>query len=120
MTIDDAALLLSEATAIAEGYPNPKNVPWFTKNPGDLELGDLGYGVHGKITRLPSHHEGWLRLYLFWRRVLYNSDTLYNPSMTLLQVAQRYTGMDNAEAWATAAAQHLGIATTDPLSKLLA
>src|SRR5689334_21454478 len=35
---------LCRAVAVAEGYGPPNNVPTLANNPGDLGLGDIGYG----------------------------------------------------------------------------
>lgn len=119
MNISPAAALLAEAIAIAEGYPNPKALPWRARNPGDLELGDFGNGVLNLKTIFPSHALGWTRLEAQAAAMLSAASKHYNPAMTFLQVAATYTGFDNTQPWALAVANHCQLHPTDTLQALL-
>lgn len=119
MDTNAAVELLAEGFAIAEGYPNAHSIPWRTKNPGDLCIGDLGSGVLNHKTIFATHAQGWEALRLQARKILTGDHSIYRPTMTLLEVAIRYTGQDHAADWAHIVSVHCGIPTNAAIGTLL-
>lgn len=96
-----AAKKLGYAIAVAEGFFVDGSLPERCHNPGDLELGDKGYGVNGGKTIFGSDSDGWAALYRECALMLSGASHVYSPSWTLEQVASHYTGGDNPDGWAT-------------------
>jgi hypothetical protein len=119
MTPTQAAALLAEGIAIAEGYPNPAHLPWKARNPGDLHNGDQGNGTINSTTVYPDHATGWKQLETEALRILTGQSENYKPGMSLAQIAATYTDEENAPGWAKTVAAHLGISVNDPISALL-
>src|SRR5271169_4369349 len=108
MDLVEKANELAEAIAYkGEGFGPPENLPTRCNNPGDLELGDVGYGVDAGKTIYANLVDGWdaidneCLLMLSGQQSLHHSH-IYNPTMTFLEVAEKYTGDDNAAQWASA------------------
>lgn len=92
---------LAKAIATAEGfYGTPGDIPQRAHNPGDLELGDIGYGVIQGKTVYPSDQAGWNALTRMVSNWLAGTDSLYTLDMTFNDVAVKYTGNDNPDSWA--------------------
>lgn len=114
-------LLLAQGIAIAEGFGGTEhdgspNLPSRCNNPGDLEIGDVGYGTEMDKTIFPTEQAGWTALEHECDLVLNGlSRAGYKTSDTFLQFAQRYTGGDGSASWAQIVCHHLGISVTDTL-----
>ena len=119
MTLTDAATTLARAIAHAEGYYVQDSLPQRANNPGDLELGDRGYGVINKKTVYGSPEEGWAQLEHQCVLIIGGIDRYYKNTWTVLQIAETYTGHDSAASWAKAVQENLGISATAPISVLL-
>lgn len=114
-----ATALLSAAIAIAEGYPLTHAIAWRARNPGNLELPDQGFGLLAKKTIFESHLDGWTALERQTWRILTGEHSSYRPTMTLLEVAIRYTGHDHASEWAAIVAHITGLKPDDQIRNLL-
>jgi hypothetical protein len=110
-----AGVALSPAAAAiaqAEGY-KPGTIPYAANNPGDLELGDIGYGTisasgGNKITVFPSAAAGAAALEnQIGLMTSGTSKAGYNPGMSIAQVGQLYSG--GSSAWANNVAAALGV-----------
>lgn len=116
---DPRVIRLAQAIAKAEGFGPPENLPTRINNPGDLELGDRGYGTQGGKTVFASVQEGWERLYHECWLMLSGNSHVYSPTASLLQIAKKYTGGDAPQAWAAIVAQEIGIHPLDTLTGYL-
>ena len=98
------------AIASAEGFYTQGSIPAQAHNPGDLKIGDQGYGTFpGGITKFPNDEMGWLALERQIRAMHNGTSNHYDASMSLRDVANKYTGSDHAEDWANTVANHLGV-----------
>ena len=102
---------IAEAIATAEGYFHPSGtaIPQRANNPGNLKLGDIGLGTIGGKTIYATIADGWAALERQIDLILTGQSRYYKPDMTILEVAQTYTGGDNAQAWANIVAEKLGV-----------
>jgi hypothetical protein len=103
-----------------EGFGKPNTVPTIANNPGDLELGDIGYGVTSaangnKITNFPTVDAGIAALNNQTSKMVNGGSSVYNPSMSISQASQLYTG--NPNAW-DGLATNLGVTPSSPLSSV--
>jgi hypothetical protein len=97
--------VMIKGIARAEGFYKPDSLPARIHNPGDLEIGDRGYGVQAGKTCFPDDRTGWNWLHGEGTLMLSSMQTrhrsrIYTLDMTWLQVADHWTGHDNPEAWA--------------------
>lgn len=89
---------LASAITQAEGFgASPNNIPTTAQNPGDLELGDQGYGVMqaaggNQITVFGSLAQGAAALENQLSKIFNGTSAYYNPNMTLDQFGQVYSG----------------------------
>ena len=101
------------AIAQAEGFGQPGAVPTIANNPGDLELGNIGYGVTKaaagqQITNFPTLQAGQAALENQINLITTGQSTAgYNPSMSIAQVGQLYSG--GSSNWANNVATALGV-----------
>jgi hypothetical protein len=99
---------LGQAIATAEGAPPSTN------NPGDLELGDIGFGTYTAaggqlITNFPTLAAGQTALENQINLIASGASKAgYTPSMSIAQVGNLYTGSSSG-AWANNVASALGI-----------
>jgi hypothetical protein len=113
-------LALAQAMAKAEGFGPPQNLPTRINNPGDLELGDQGFGTKDDKTIFNTVQAGWTALEGQVRWMLTGNSRVYNLTDTILDVAEKYTGGDNPEAWAQIVAEDLGITVSTTLASFVA
>lgn len=101
----------AEAIAKAEGFgANPNNLPTRNHNPGDLEIGDIGYGTDQSKTIFPNDVAGWNALYKQVELIMNEeSKAGYSLNDSIQTFAARYTGGDHSNTYAFAIASHLGI-----------
>ncbi|HLZ52069.1 MAG TPA: hypothetical protein VKP61_15085 [Candidatus Acidoferrum sp.] len=117
--------LLAQAIATAEGWtnPNPNVVPRRAHNPGDLtrSFGEPTVGVANSegVLEFSDDNAGWSALKGEATAMLTGASHVYSPNMTLLQVAQKYTGGDAADSWAKNAAAVLEITPDQTLADFL-
>jgi hypothetical protein len=115
---NDIVSRLAQAIAKAEGFFKPGSLPNRTNNPGDLKLGDLGYGTVAGKTVFSSADQGWSALEKQVQLMLSGQSRYYSPDMTIRQIAETYTGSDNADAWANIVASELGVDPDTPIGNL--
>jgi len=100
----------AQAIARAEGFYIKGSVPARINNPGDLKLGDIGFGaLPSGITIFPTFDQGCRALYHQLDLILTNKSSEYNTSMTFSQIAVIWTGNDNPMGWASTVAKSLNI-----------
>ena len=108
---------LGSAIATAEGA-NP-----VTNNPGNLEMGDIGYGTWQaaggqQITIYPTLAAGQAALENQINLIASGTSTAgYSPSMSIAQVGALYSGSSNGN-WANNVANALGVTTGTNLASL--
>src|SRR4051812_12849473 len=92
---------LANAIAHAEGFGLPNAIPTRAHNPGDLVLGDKGYGTLGSedITVFADDKTGWAALEHQLDVIREHKSHVYTPSMSILQMAQKWTNTQQVE-WA--------------------
>lgn len=118
------AILAAKAAAVAEGFGGKEpdgtpNLPTRCNNPNDLEMGDVGYGTEAGKTKFGKVADGWMAAYHQWDLMLSGfSHAGYKLTDSFLDVAARWTGNDNAPAWAQNFCRQLGISVTDTLGSL--
>jgi hypothetical protein len=115
---------LSKAISKAEGFSVPGALPTRINNPGDMELGNRGWGTEAAKTiyekadwnaSLTDKTDGCSALRRECFVILSGASHNFEPSMTFLQLAQEWTGGDKPNAWAAIVCQELG---TEPEMKL--
>lgn len=118
-TITGQIRALASAIAKAEGYLVEGSIPKRANNPGDLVLGDKGFGVLGEgITVFNTPELGWTALYHQLAMIVSGQSHVYRLDMTLADMAHKWTATNRAE-WATIVAQDLGVPVTTLLSTIL-
>lgn len=117
---------MAAAIAKAEGFPVSGSLPNRCHNPGDMKLGDRGWGVEQDKTiflkadfgaPLDDKSDGASALRRQCLAMLSGASHDYSPNDTLLTVAYRWTGRDNALAWAQIVGQALGINSNTTLRR---
>jgi hypothetical protein len=98
------------AIAKAEGFFIKGSVPARINNPGDLKLGDIGFGaLLNGITIYPSFAQGVEALYNELNLILTNTSSEYNTSMNFAQMAFIWSGNDNPVGWSDTVAKSLNV-----------
>ncbi len=121
----DKIELLAKAIATAEGYfsSNPNVIPRRAHNPGDLtrSFGQPTTGIANAegVLDFSDDNAGWSALKGEATGMLTGGSHVYAPSMTLRQIAQKYTGGDASGSWAANAAAVLGISPDQTLNDFL-
>lgn len=92
---------LANAIAHAEGFGRPNTIPTRAHNPGDLVLGDRGYGVLGAegITVFKDDAAGWAALERQLTLIREHRSHAYTPMMSIQQMAEKWTRTQQWE-WA--------------------
>ena len=110
---------LASAIAQAEGYGPSTNIATLANNPGNLVIGDIGYGTITaaggiRITKFATAAAGWAALQNQIDLIASGSSSLYpnGDSMSIAQVGAIYSG-DSSGTWAKNVASILGV---DPSS----
>lgn len=119
---------MAAAIAKAEGFPVLGSLPNRCHNPGDLKLGDRGWGIEDGKTiflkadfgaPLDDKSDGASALRRQCLAMLCGASHEYSINDSLLTVAYRWTGRDNALAWAQIVGQALGINSNTTLRRYL-
>lgn len=106
---------IAQAIATAEGYyVGPGVIPYDRNNPGDIR------GSDGQISTYSTPADGWNALYNQISLILSGQSHNYTPDMSISQIAQIYTGADNASSWASTVASQLGVSVDTPISEVSA
>jgi hypothetical protein len=112
---------LAAAISQAEGFgASANNIPTASNNPGNLELGDVGYGTAttsngGGVTVYGSLADGANALENQVSNILSGNSSLYNPDMTIQQLGDTYVNGPNggtttgSQNWASNVANSLGV-----------
>ncbi len=109
---------IAEAIAFAEGFYVPGSIPQRFNNPGDLTLDTTGkaVGQYGMYMVYGTPDDGWGALYKEVR-LMFGGSRIYDPGMTISEVAAHYTATEKT-AWAANVAAHLGVSVTTKLSEI--
>lgn len=101
---------LADGIAFAEGFYVSGSRPRRNNNPGDLTktLGFPSSGFDGMYVIFQTLDIGWQALRKQVSMMLDGSSSIYNPNMTVWEMAQRYTTTDQV-AWANNVAAKLGV-----------
>jgi hypothetical protein len=113
---------IADAIERAEGYGVVGTTPTRANNPGDLCVGDLGYGVivstgGEKITVFDTYAHGRQALEHQVTLMVTNASANYNTSMTWSEIGAKYAG---DQAWAHNVANALGVSVNSTLGDYLA
>jgi hypothetical protein len=108
---------LAAAIAQAEGFGIEGAIPTLANNPGDLVLGDKGYGTMGAagITVFASAQDGWNALYHELNLIFSGTSHVYTTAMTFAQVAAHWTQTE-VGSWAHNVATYVGASVNDSLA----
>ena len=116
-------IALAEAIATAEGFYAQGNVlPKRANNPGNITdrggPGDTGQRIGiASITVFQSVIDGWNALYQKLERIAAGKSLSYSLGMTFLALAEKWTGGDNAAAWAGTVTRKLGVSVHTTLGE---
>jgi hypothetical protein len=111
---------LAHAMAKAEGFGLPGALPTRTFNPGDMMLGDRGWGTEAAKTiyekadwnaSLQDKTDGASALRRECFAILSGASHNFETSWTFLELAMEWTGNDQATAWANTVCEELGTTT---------
>ena len=100
------------------------SLPSRIHNPGDLEIGDRGYGTENGKTKFPNDTTGWQWLFGECSLMLASMKTrhrskIYTLDETFADVAQHWTGGDNPGPWAITVSEHCGMQPENTLQEYL-
>jgi hypothetical protein len=106
---DDVISKIADAIAFAEGYFVSGSRPQRNSNPGDLERDITGKGIgwDGPYVMYATSQDGREALE-HQVRLMFAGSHVYNPAMTIAEVAQHYTATDPG-IWARNVAGRLGV-----------
>lgn len=110
----------ARAISVAEGFGIPNAIPTQAHNPGDLAVGDKGFGTLGAegITIFKDDSAGWDALYHQVSLIVNGRSSVYNLDMTIDDMAKHWTDTQQ-NAWATNVANTLNVSTDTDLQSLL-
>lgn len=108
------------AISVAEGFGISNAIPTQAHNPGDLVLGDKGFGTLGAegITIFEDDSKGWDALYHELSLIVNGYSHVYNLDMTINEMAQRWTDTQS-DSWALNVARNLNATVDTDLRSLL-
>lgn len=116
--IDRLSDKLAKAIALAEGFYLVGSLPNRINNPGDMELGDRGYGTHNKKTGyakadieadITDKTDGFSALRRECRAILTGASSIYHVDFTFAAIALKWTGNDNPGAWCKIVTEKLNL-----------
>lgn len=112
---------LADAIQFAEGYSVPGSIPNTLNNPGDLTVDITGTGI-GSVNgfvQYSSYTDGRAALEQQAADMLTGPpmSSIYNPAMTIAQVAAEYTKTE-VSAWASNVASFLGVSVNTPIGQI--
>ena len=108
----DKIKAIAEAIARAEGWyatSDTPNLPQRLNNPGNLK------DSSGKLRQFSTPEDGWSALYRQVNLMVSGLSRIYNPNMTISEVAMLYTGNDRPDDWSRIVSGQLGVT---PLTRL--
>lgn len=115
-----ADAIAQEEQGLVNGQLNPNTVGMSANNPLNLEMGDVGYGTVNaaqgqKLTVFATLQDGWNAALNMLNKDLSGNSTVYQPTMTLQQYMQKFTGSNSANAGNTVASV-MGVSPNMPLT----
>jgi hypothetical protein len=115
----DKVWQFAHAIALAEGYEVENSVPSRLHNPGDISDGRLTFGSEShdgsNVTTFPDDATGWKWLYNKLTNALTGKSTVFKPTMTFWEFAQKYAG--DSTDWARNVCNHLGVNESDVIGE---
>lgn len=124
--IDILASKAAHAVALAEGFYAAGSLPARIFNPGDMELGDRGFGIEQQKTKylkadpnanLEDETDGYSALRREWTAILTGASLSFPVSFTFAQLALKWTGGDKPGAWCKIVTDTLNVNPLDTLSE---
>jgi hypothetical protein len=123
---DDSVAILAQAIAYAEGYYSPgerdgRSLPHWLNNPGSLKKPALGaqnlptWKDTGLVV-FPNEQMGWDALKHQVGLMITGKSSIYDPSNSLLEVAEKYANGDLN--WGKNVARNLGISPSCTLAEI--
>jgi hypothetical protein len=111
---------LANAIANAEGFGKDSSIPTRANNPGDLELGNVGFGTvtargGQQITVFGSVSDGWAALNNQISKIFSGRSRYYKPEMSLQEFGSIYSG--GSRTYGANLAAFLGLTPDAPLSQ---
>lgn len=125
MILSAAIQLFSEGIALAEGFFVIGSRAARNHNPGNLtkDITGTAVGTDGMFVVYANDNDGWDALRRQVELILTNASSIYNSSMTLRQIGQKYASTSTPDEqlnWAINVASKLGIDIDTPVSTLIA
>lgn len=115
----DLVWRICQAIAIAEGANVAGSNPDRLNNPGDISDGGSTYPQEShsgsNVTVFPTKEIGWSWLYEKVERAVNGNSSVYLPSMTWNEIAQKWAG--NWQAWVNNVTSYLGVDPNSTLSQ---
>jgi hypothetical protein len=110
----------AHAISVAEGFGIPHAIPTQAHNPGDMVLGDKGFGTLGAegVTIFQDDATGWNALYHELSLIVNGYSHVYNLDMTISEMAQKWTDTQS-DSWAINVARNLNATVDTDLRSLL-
>lgn len=105
----------AEAIAKAEGFGKPGAIPTLRNNPGNLKMPKDG----GQITTFATAEEGWEALRKQIRLIASGDSRFYNLNMTLVEMAQIWTGEAAFRNWSRNVSISLGMPESATIGQVL-
>ena len=111
---------LADAIQFAEGFYSPGSRPKRNNNPGDLEtdITGTGAGFDGPYVVYASYADGRAALEQMISGWFNGSSKIYDPSMTIAEVAARYSP-DGSGNWANNVASYLNVPVSATLAEIV-
>ena len=106
---------IAEAIAHAEGFGVAGALPTRAHNPGDLKLGDIGFGAINGKTVFSSDNDGWNALRKQIQLMISGESSYYQPTDTWRAIANTWVGTSDYVNWMNTVTGDLGV---DPDSTL--
>lgn len=111
---------MSRAIAQAEGFYVAGSIPARANNPGDIKVPNWSGAKLGEgISVFPTIGEGWSRLYRQLNLIASGQSRVYTLGDSIASMSVKWTGSDNAAAWASIVASALGTETDALLAEVL-
>jgi len=124
--LQDKAATLAHAIAKAEGFGVPGALPTRINNPGDMELGDRGWGTEAAKTIYPKADwnadfsdktDGCSALRRECFAILTGASHSFDLSYSFAQLAQEWTGNDHEGDWCNTVTQALALSSETTLQE---
>jgi hypothetical protein len=120
LTVSDGLKAVAEAIARAEGFYVAGSIPARANNPGDLKIGDRGYGVIQDKTVFATPQDGWNALYRQLILIRDGKSRNFKPTDTWREVARTWVGPVGSEDWLGNVTNRLGTTPLDSIGGFLA